>query len=307
MNVFITGGTGFLGRALSRVLLEAGHHVTVLSRSEARGHDEDPRVRRIVGDPLVGGNWQGVLCEGQVIINLAGASIFTRWSKKNKQRILMSRISTTQNILKALQVRDHQVNLLLNASAVGYYGFQGSAVLTETSPAGQGFLAEVTQQWEHEAGKAAKRGVRVVLLRLGVILGRGGGAFNQLLPVFRYGAGARLGKGDQWFSWIHARDVIESVLHLISRTGLSGPVNCTAPFPVTNAELTQSLLKMLRRPALFPAVPGCLVRAALGEFSDTLLKGQRVVPEKLAHDGYVFKFPTLEQALSDLVDQGPDN
>ncbi len=307
MNIFVTGGTGFLGRALTHALIEAGNEVTVLSRSPKKAFDTNTHVHWIEGNPAAGGKWQDNLYENQVVINLAGASIFTRWSKGNKHRILTSRISTTQNILQALQGRDHQVNLLLNASAVGYYGFQGAKVMTEASPAGRGFLAEVTQQWEREAGKAAENGIRVLLFRMGIILGRGGGALQQLLPIFRWGAGSLLGKGSQWFSWIHMQDVISSIMYIISRSDLSGAVNGTAPFPVTNAELTKTLRDILHRPALFPAVPAWLLRSALGEFSDILLKGQRVVPKKLVESGYVFKFPTLEQALLELVNKSRDN
>ncbi len=297
----MTGGRGFVGRVLLPVLRAAQHEVTILTRAHPVAGQADPGVTWVTGDPVSPGAWQSRLIDHDAVINLAGATIFSRWSSGARRHIYESRILTTRNIAAALDAPSRRVALLLNASAVGFYGSHARDVLDELRPQGRGFLAEVTGDWEKEALRAAESGVRVVLCRFGIVLGREGGALPRMSAVFRRGGGARFGRGDQWVSWIHSRDLADAVLHLMKTPALEGPVNLTAPHPVTNAELTRCLNRSLHRRPLFPVVPGILLRLALGRFADTLLQGQRVLPERLLRSGFAFSFPTLEAALADLA------
>ena len=304
MKIFLTGGSGFLGTILTEALIDAGHSVTILTRSLQGRHVERAAGKEwLVGDPAGGGDWQSRLPDHDAVINLAGASIFTRWTPGMRRRIRESRILTTRRILEAVQGGAGRAGLLLNASAVGYYGSQGDDAITEQGPPGQGFLSDVAQAWEEEAVRAERHGLRVVLCRLGVILGSGGGAMRPLLATFRRGAGVRLGRGNQWMSWIHARDAAGAFLFLIDHPELSGPVNVTAPEPVTNRMLTRELLAVLHRRPLLPPVPGWMLRLFLGEFADTLLDGQRVLPQQLLTHGYVFQYPCLTKALIQLTER----
>jgi hypothetical protein len=239
------------------------------------------------------------------IINLAGASIFGRWTKAAKKAVRDSRLLTTRNLVQALSTRPSKTAFLFSTSAVGYYGFRDDEELDELSPPGEGFLASLSQEWESAAQEAEKHGVRVVLLRFGIVLGREGGALKQMIPVFRKYMGSPLGSGKQWFSWIHLQDLIGVYLFLIEKRHISGPINCTSPQPVRNRELTKSLGEALGKPTFMPSVPGFLLRLILGEFGSVLLKGQRALPKRLLEEGYRFRFPDLKGALKDLLSQ-PD-
>lgn len=300
MKIFITGGTGFVGRTLVRHLLDSGHLVTVLTRATtATGATGNPRL--LQGDPVKPGPWQEELRTHEAVINLAGASIFCRWNRINRQSILDSRILSTRNIVTALPPFGSKVKVLLNGSAVGYYGNRGDEELTEASPNGQGFLADICQAWETEANRAAKLGIRVVHSRLGVVLGDHGGALEQMVRVFRIGLGARLGSGQQWFPWIHQSDLVRIFSLLLENPELSGPVNCVAPQTVTNLELTRALAHVLHRPLLLPPVPAFILKLLQGEASALLLNSQKVRPEVLTLAGFNYKFPTLVAALTDLL------
>ncbi|MBN2246096.1 MAG: TIGR01777 family oxidoreductase [Candidatus Aminicenantes bacterium] len=297
-KVFITGGTGFLGKSLASRLTAQGHQVTILTR---RIKDNDQPLQKNVyleGDPTLSGSWQDAVKEHDVIINLAGASIFSRWTEERKKQIRDSRILTTQHLVEALEPRKAKETLLINASAVGYYGFQGDDLLDENSPSGSDYLASVTVDWEKAARAAEQFGVRVVICRFGIILGEEGGALKKLTKIVKLGLGAPLGSGKQWFSWIHRSDLIDVILYILSFHEIRGPVNCTSPQPVTNRELMKGLGKALKRPVFLPPIPGFLLKLVLGEFGNTLLKGQRVYPAKLTSSGFAFKYPTLESALS---------
>jgi uncharacterized protein len=301
MRIFLTGGSGFIGRFLTFALAERGHEITVLSRSLKKPSPFPPRVFVLEADPTKAGPWQKIAGDHDVIINLAGFSIFNRWTEKVKKEIFDSRILTTSNLVEALSHRKQKKIHFLSASGVGYYGFQGDNFVDENDGPGNDFLARVASAWEQAAVTAEKFEARVVLCRIGIVLGRHGGALARLTPLFKCYLGASLGNGKQWFSWIHEQDLINIFLFLLEHPEVKGPVNFTAPHPVSNRELTRTLSAVLHKPALPFPVPGFLLRLTHGESADIFLKGQRVLPQKLLQRGYVFSFPTLTAALHDLV------
>ena len=301
MKVFITGGTGFLGAALTEKLLAQGHRVTILTRS-AQNRTTKAGLYYTEGNPTRSGSWQEEVGKHDVVINLAGASIFRRWNKKNKEAIYRSRILTTRNIADAIITHPDKNITLLNGSAVGYYGFRDDEELDENSSPGNDFLATVVKDWEAEALRAEKVGARVVLCRIGVILGRDGGAMSRMLSVFKWGLGSPLGTGTQWFSWICLPDLVNIFLYLMQNGSISGPVNCTAPYPVTNKEMSKALGKALNRPVFLPPVPSFLLKAVLGEFSDVFINGQKVVPGKLIENNFVFGCQHIREAFAHLLE-----
>jgi len=300
-RIFITGGTGFVGSTLCGELVAKGYQVTVLTRDLSRAKALPRGVNAVQGDPTVPGPWQEKVGSHDVIINLAGRSIFTRWTKKAKRLIRESRLLTTRNLVEALAARKGEDTLMISTSAVGYYGFHGDEELDENSPPGEDFLATLAMDWETEAYKAQDHGVRVITCRFGIVLGSRGGALEKMLTPFRMGLGARLGSGEQWFSWIHEQDLVAVYLFLALKEDISGPINCTAPEPVKNKDLTKALAQVLGKPLFMPPVPGAILRIFMGEFGSILLKGQRVIPERLMTMGFSFKFPTIREALRDLL------
>ena len=302
MKVFITGGTGFVGRNLTQRLIALGHEVTVITRSAEKGQSLLPGASFVEGNPGKPGSWQEMVPKHDVIINLAGRSIFAYWTGKARREIIDSRVSTTRNVVDALQEAPPET-LLISTSAVGYYGStMDDRPLDEESPPGDDFLAEVGKRWEAEAKLAERFGIRVVTPRFGIILGKNGGAIEKMIPAFRYCLGSPLGSGKQWFSWIHLEDILGIMVFLIENTSLSGAINASAPYPVRNKDLTEILARVLGRPLILPAVPGFLLRTLLGDFGNVLLEGQRVVPKRLLSSGFQFRFATLEEALRDLID-----
>ena len=300
MKIFITGGTGFVGRHLTSRLIGEGHTVTVLSRSE-KASDRLPDATSIVlGDPSVGGTWQESLKGQDCIINLAGTSLFSRWTPETKKLIRESRISTTRNIVDAIEPARGRDVVLFSTSAVGYYGFHGDEALTEESPPGDDFLARVSIEWENEGLRAEEKGTRVVITRFGIVLGEKGGALGQMMSIFRKYLGGTLGSGNQWFSWIHMGDLVGAFIFLMAHREISGPVNLTSPNPIRNKELARALGKAMHRPSLLPA-PGFMLKLILGEFGSVLLEGQRVIPQKLLDNGYVFIYPEIDGALQSLI------
>jgi uncharacterized protein (TIGR01777 family) len=244
-----------------------------------------------------------VLADVQAVVSLAGTSVASgRWTAKRKESIRRSRVDGTRMLVEAMAALpgDRRPRILLSASAVGYYGDRGEELLTEESPPGAGFLADVCRAWEAEARAAERLGVRTVLVRTGVVLGRGGGALERLLPVFRLGLGGRVGSGSQWMSWIHLDDLIELWTFALHRGEMRGPLNAVAPQPVTNADFTATLARVLARPALLPA-PAIALRIALGEMADVLLQSQRVSPRAAENLGCSFRHRELGAALVDLT------
>jgi uncharacterized protein len=301
MKVLITGGTGFVGQTLVDNLLGQGHEVTVLTRSSPREPPSSGSLRYVLGDPRIPGKWQQEAARQDTVINLAGSSIFCRWTRANRQAIRQSRVETTKNLVRGLCARKGEETVLISASGTGYYGFRQEDEVREEAAPGDDFLALLSQEWEAEARKAEHYGVRVVLCRLGVVLGKGGGAIRKMVPAFRAGMGSPLGNGLQWFSWIHEKDLAGIFLFLLGQKGVAGPVNCTAPHPVRNREMTKTLAQVLRRPTFLPPVPARLLRLTLGEFAQVLLEGQCAVPARLLELGFTFRFPTLREALDDIL------
>jgi uncharacterized protein (TIGR01777 family) len=299
MKVFITGGTGFVGSYLSRKLLQEGCAVTILTRDSRKTDPEVSGLSYLVGDPTQEGPWMGAVPEHDWIINLAGATIFTRWTAGHKQEIYDSRLKTTRNLVIALAEGDRR-QLFCSTSAVGVYGPRGDETLTEASPLDHDFLGELARDWEAAALQAQDLGIRTVVTRFGIVLGRGGGALEQMARAFRLFVGGQLGDGQQWFSWIHQEDQVRAFLFLKDHPELTGPVNFTSPEPVRNQELTAALGRVLGRPT-FMNVPAFMVRLALGEFGEVLLTGQKVLPQRLLEAGFKFRFPDLDQALQDLL------
>lgn len=302
MKIFVTGGTGFVGSYLSRRLFESGHEIFILTRSVRRAGELMPYASIVQGDPKQAGEWQQKASECDAVINLAGSSIFTLWTQSARQSILDSRILTTRNIVEALSGSGRK-QALINASAIGYYGSRlDDLVLDEYSPPGDEFMSEVCVKWENEALKAVPAGVRVAICRFGIVLGRNGGALAKMAPAFRYFLGGALGSGRQWMAWIHQEDLFNIFSLLLAGDAADGPVNCVSPNPVRNAEFAKILAKSLGRPIVLPAAPAILLRTVLGEFGNVVLKGQRVIPKRLMDLGFSFRFPTLQQALADLMD-----
>jgi uncharacterized protein len=302
MRIFVTGGTGFIGKYLGRRFSESGHEIIILTRSADRVGQSLPWASIVEGDPKKPGPWQEEAAASDAVVNLAGTSIFTLWTDSARKSILDSRILTTRNLVDALG-SSGKGKILFNASAVGYYGSRlDDAVLDEGSPPGNEFMSEICVKWEEEAQKAAHSGVRVALCRFGVVLGREGGALAKMTPVFRFFLGSAIGSGRQWFPWIHQEDLFGIFSFVLENHAISGPINCVAPNPVRNGEFAKILARTLGRPVILPAVPAFVLRTVLGEFGNVVLKGQRVVPKRLLNGGFSFRFPTLNQALEDLLD-----
>jgi uncharacterized protein (TIGR01777 family) len=300
MKVLITGGTGLVGTQLTSRLIQDDHEVTILTRSlkGAKGHS--PGISYLEGDPTKKGPWQDAIKNHDVIINLAGASIFAKWTEEHKKAIRESRVSTTRNIVEGIPSHPPKQFTLFSTSAVGYYGFCADEELTEESPHGDDFLARIAVEWEGEALKARDKGARVVLTRFGIVLGEKGGALSRMIPLFKKYIGGPIGSGKQWFSWVHIKDLAEAFAFLMKHPEISGPVNVCATNPVRNRDLAKALGKVLHRPSFMPA-PGFMVKLVLGEFGSVILEGQRVIPKRLLESGFVFEYPDIYKALQDIV------
>ena len=304
MTIAVTGATGFVGKRLVAQLIAAGHRVVALTRSREEAARVLPvRCRLAIWDPEQGTIEDGALDGVDAVVNLAGAGVAdARWTARRKEIIRRSRVAGTGLLVRTIAALPpaRRPRVLLSASAVGYYGDRGDAVLTEQSEPGAGFLAEVCQDWERAALAAESHDVRVVVARIGVVLGRGGGALARMLPVFRLGLGGRIGGGQQWTSWIHLDDLVTLLAFALERADVRGVMNAVSPNPATNADLSATLARVLARPALLP-VPSLALRVALGEMAAVLLEGQRVLPQAAATLGFDFRFPTLAGALAEIT------
>ena len=299
MNIVIAGGTGFLGDALARTLLNDGHGLIILTRRAQPPPAGSQGLRHVQWMPDgTAGAWRAALDGAHACINLAGESIGgQRWSPAQKQKILDSRIQATRSLVAAIGSAVSPPAVLISGSAVGYYGPLGDEVAAEDHAAGRDFLATVCVQWEAEAMRAAGTVARVVCIRTGIGLERDGGALPKMLPPFWFGAGGPVGSGQQYWPWIHRQDWIDLVRFVLRTPSASGPLNATAPTPVRNIEFARTLGRVLRRPALLPT-PGFALRVMLGEMADALLlSGQRAIPAKAERLGHTFAFRQLDAAL----------
>ena len=295
MRISVTGSSGLIGSALVPFLTAQGHEVgrVVRSTTAAGAWRWDPGAGHVDAGAVNGKD---------AVVHLAGETIAAgRWSAARKARIRDSRVRGTRVVAEAVARADPRPKALVCASAMGFYGDRGDERLTEASAPGRGFLSEVSREWEEACAPARDQGVRVVNLRFGIVLSPAGGALAKMLLPFRLGAGGVVGSGKQWWSWVALDDAVGAIQHALVTAGLSGPLNVAAPNPVTNAEFTRTLGRVLARPTLFP-VPVFAARLAFGEMADALLLASaRVVPERLQQTGYVFRHPELEGALRHLL------
>jgi uncharacterized protein (TIGR01777 family) len=298
MKILVTGSSGLVGIALGQNLARAGHTVYRLVRPQSAAGEGGHEGFAVGWNPATG-ELGGAGGGADAVVNLAGASIGTgRWSTQRKELLRASRIDTTRALVNALAKMNARPSVLVSASAIGLYGDRGDETLTEESTPGTDFLAGLAQEWEAEALKAESLGIRVVLARFGIILAREGGALPKMMTPFKFGAGGKLGSGQQWMSWVGLEDVVGILRFVIENNSARGPINIVSPQPLQNAEFTKVLAKAMHRPALFPA-PAFALRLALGEMADALLlSSQRVQPRAIEKLGYRFQYADLTSALA---------
>lgn len=296
MNIAVSGGSGFIGSHLSAYLRQTGNRIITISRRLESSHKEN----------RIGLTWEeldkkrGMLEGLDGWIHLSGETINQRWTKAAKQTILSSRVETTARVEKTIALLQNKPKAVICGSAIGIYGTSETETYDENSPIqAEDFLCEVVTRWEHAAD--AIRDVRLVKLRTGVVLGKNGGAFPKMILPYKWGLGGKIGSGRQWLSWIHIEDMVKAIDFCLRNEQISGPVNAVAPNPVTNDRFGRAVGKKLHRPHLFP-VPAFLIKATFGEMSDLLLKGQKVLPQKLTNHGFAFQYSTIEAALNNLTD-----
>jgi hypothetical protein len=302
MHVLITGGTGAIGRKLAVDLLAHGYGVTVLSRQPVRPAGLPLAVKFLRWDGRTAAYWSEQLEQVEAVINLAGAGLVDkRWTDERKKLLLNSRVQAGQAVTEAFAAAERKPAVLIQASAVGYYGgWEADRIFTEDSPPGADFLADICGQWEASTAAVEAMGVRRVILRTGVVLDTEGGALPKMAAPFRFFGGGPVGNGRQWLSWIHWGDEVSAVRFLLETKHTAGPVNLTAPQPLTNREFAQAIGRVLHRPAVAPA-PAFALKLVLGELAEIVLKGQRVLPSRLQEWGFAFRFPQAEAALRDLL------
>lgn len=297
MKILITGGTGFIGRTLCRRLLDSGHELIVLSR-------RPEQVKKLCGESVTAiSNLEDLSSEEIInaIINLSGEGIADRlWTKKRKQKLLDSRINITEQLIAYVASARQKPSVMISGSAVGYYGSNGESEPDETTDNPDDFAQQLCKQWETAAKTVNEHGVRLCILRIGLVIGRDGGFIKRMLLPFKLGLGGRLGNGQQWMSWIHKEDLISIIETLLSNLELEGTFNATAPEPATNAEFTACLANNLNRPAIFP-VPAIVLKLLLGEMSGLLLGGQKVLPERLIEQEFSFQYKSLDSALKTIL------
>lgn len=305
MKVAITGATGFVGSRLVEKLHKEGHQILVFTRNPATAvkvfpPGAFPQVEIVAYTPTVSGSWQEAInrCDG--IVNLAGEPIAEeRWTPEQKQKILNSRQLGTQKIVEAIAQANPRPSVLVNASAIGYYGTSETATFDETSSPGKDFLAQVCEAWEAEAQKVEDAGVRLVILRFGIVLGNGG-ALAKMITPFKLFTGGPLGSGRQWLSWIHLDDLVNLILQALTNPGMKGVYNATAPHPVRMAELSQTLGEVMQRPSWLP-VPGFALELLLGDGAMVVLEGQKVMPQGTLEAGFKYQYPQLLPALQEII------
>jgi uncharacterized protein (TIGR01777 family) len=305
MKVAITGATGFVGSLLVQQLHGKGHKIVVLTRNTTFAQkvfpsEAFPNVEIVAYTPNTSGSWQSVIASCDGVVNLAGEPIGEgRWTPERKQEILNSRKLGTQKIVEAIANANPKPTVLINASAIGYYGTSETANFDETSQSGNDFLAQVCQAWEAEATKVKDAGVRLVILRFGIVLGNGG-ALGKMIPPFKLFAGGPIGSGRQWFSWIHVDDLVNLIMQALTKSEIEGVYNATAPNPVRMADLSQTLGQVMNRPSWLP-VPAFAIEALLGDGAIVVLEGQQVLPKRTVETGFEYKYPNLQSALRQIL------
>ncbi|MDZ8027338.1 MAG: TIGR01777 family oxidoreductase [Nostoc sp. SerVER01] len=305
MKVAVTGATGFVGSHLIQRLHQEGHRVLVLTRNTSFAQKvfpagAFPNVEIVAYTPTQSGSWQSAIALCDAVVNLAGEPIGEgRWTPERKQEILNSRKLGTQKIVEAIVSANPKPTVLVNASAIGYYGTSETATFDETSLSGKDFLAQVCQTWEAEATKVKDAGVRLVILRLGIVLGNGG-ALAKMIPPFKLFAGGPIGSGRQWFSWIHLDDLVNLILQALTRPEIEGVYNATAPNPVRMADLSHTLGEVMHRPSWLP-VPGFAIEALLGDGAMVVLEGQKVLPKRTVETGFEYRYANLQSALKEIL------
>ncbi len=301
MKIAIVGATGFVGSRLVEQLLAQGDSVTILTRNPGKATNRFPKAEVVGYNPLKSGEWQQSISGCDAVVNLAGEPIAEkRWTPTQKRLILESRQLGTQKIVEAINQAEVKPQVLVSASAIGYYGTSETAKFDETSPAGTDFLAEVCTAWETAAQAVTASGTRLVILRLGIVLGENGGALGKMLAPFGAFIGGPIGSGKQWFSWIHRDDVVKLIISAIVNPKIQGVYNATAPNPVTMQDFAQTLGAVMSRPSWLP-VPDFALEALLGEGAIVVLQGQQVVPVKTLAEGFNFTYPMLKPALSSIL------
>ncbi|MCF8036651.1 MAG: TIGR01777 family oxidoreductase [Desulfobacteraceae bacterium] len=295
MKILITGAAGFVAGHMIPFFTDNGHRVIGVDRNPVPAGLNYHNFEYIQGDTTKPGKWQESVAAADVVVNLAGKNIFSRWTEKYKQALYDSRIQTTRNVVDGLS--DNRPQVLCSTSAVGYYGDKGDDVLDETAPAGDDFLARLSMDWENTALAAEKKGTRVVLPRFALVMAKDGGALATMLPAFKFFLGGPMGDGTHWMPWIHIRDLVRATGFVIENQTISGPVNFAAPNPVRNKDFSKILAGALNRPAVF-RVPGFALKAALGELGAMMLNSQRAIPGRLRDAGFEFTYPELEAALA---------
>lgn len=307
MKVAVTGATGFVGSRLVERLQSEGHQIVVLTRSAESAKRvfpvaTFPQVEIMAYSPLESGAWQQSISGCDAVVNLAGAPIAeSRWTAERKQEISDSRKLGTRKIVEAITQANPKPTVLVNSSAIGYYGTSETAIFEESAKPGSDFLAQVCQDWEYEAERVKSAGVRLVILRTGIVLGMGGAIAKMLLP-FRMFAGGPIGSGRQWFSWIHRDDLVSLILQALTQTEMAGTYNATAPNPVRMAELCHALGQVMNRPSWLP-VPDFALEALLGDGAQVVLQGQQVLPKRTESSGFKFTYPTVKPALEEILSQ----
>ncbi len=305
MKVAITGATGFVGSRLVEKLKAEGHQILVLTRNLERAKrifpaSAFPNLEIVAYRPAESGDWQQSIVDCDAVVNLAGEPIAERWTPEHKKAILESRQLGTRTIVEAIALAEPKPSVLINASAIGYYGTSETATFEEDSPGGNDFLAEVCKKWEAEAQKVKEAGVRLVILRIGIVLDKDGGALAKMLPPFKLFAGGPLGSGRQWFSWIHRDDLVNLIVEALKRPDIEGTFNATAPNPVRMNQFCQTLGEVMNRPSWLP-VPGFALETLLGEGAKVVLEGQQVLPKKIQSLAFQYQYPTLKSALEGII------
>lgn len=303
MKVLVTGATGFVGNALLKALHIKGHEIAILTRNVEESGFRTPVLCEVYPwNPNQGPPESRVFKNVDAVIHLAGENIAGgRWTKKQKERIYLSRLLSTRHLVKAMGELKSKPKVMISASAIGFYGDSGNTLLTEDAPPGNCFLANVCRDWEQEAMHAEEFNIRVAYLRTGIVLGKEGGAMKKMLPPFQMGLGGNLGSGNQWMSWIHVHDLIQMYIHAIETESVEGVYNAVSPNPVTNAEFTRTLGKQLQRPTLIH-IPNLVLKMIFGDLGQVLVASQNVSAEKITSNGFRFKFPDLPSALNDIAE-----